>query len=558
MFPMRRFIILISALTVLFSCNSSQEFNYKALNRQASEEYLTTIRCSADNGPFWNAFSDKFIYAPAFDFPEASGAAEYLFSVRFIDDIYKFPVPSGYYTSGVCQFPSLEQIRADFDNNSGKGEWSFKASSPKATLAPIWNEIKVGNVVLKVDALDGNGNVLKTVGGREFLRDFPFNGPYYGQARSYREAAVRALIFTHSQNFVAYWHDHDIPDPSYSLHGYVCKIVGSTVRNEVMLMKLVPSYTDDCLDIARKAADFMIAAAQAPGTPLAYFPPTYIKGYHGTADAYYGQTMGMEAADAAYAFLDLYDVCGDRKYYDQALGIARTYCRIQAEDGSVPIKMYIETGEPVNSIKATPISMFLLFRRFDKQYGVREFRDALDKGEKWMYESALSSFDMTGQFEDVDIRNLHPFQNLCNETYGGYATYLFDRDGCTSTDIETAKELLSLAEDQFVHWDVLAKADGTKEGTVPCVYEQYQYRTPIDASAEMVGGAFLSEYKVTGDKLALAKARALADALTRAQSPRTGLCNTYFRYDPMAGNDYWLNCNLRSALFFAEMAEIFE
>ena len=555
---MRRLFFIIPALAVLYSCSPDSDFDYRALNRKASDEYLTTIRCSEDNGPFWNRFADKFIYAPAFDFPEFDGAAGYLFTVRFVDDVYRVPVPSRDYTNGKAPRPGIERIEALFAENAGKGEWSFKASSPKASLAPIWNDIEVGNVILKVDALDKDGKAIGTVGGFEFLRDFPFEGPYYGQARSYREAAQLALLHTHCQEFVRYWLDHDYPDPSYSLNGYVCKIVGSTVRNEVKLMELLPSLREDCLAIARKAADFMISAAQAPGTPLAYFPPTYYKDYHAITTRYAGQTMGMEAAGAAIDLLDLYDACGDERYYEQALGIARTYCRIQAEDGSVPIKMYIETAEPVNGVKATLFRMLDLFRRFDKQYGVTEFRDALARGDGWMRGKVADSFDLTGQFEDVDVRDLQPFQNLCNATYGGFASYLFGLEDCSRSDIAVASEMLALAEDQFVHWDLLEKSDGTREGTSPCVYEQYQYKTPIDASAVCVGGAFLAKYKVTGDKLALAKAKALADALTRAQDPRTGLVNTYFRYDANARDFYWLNCNLSSAMFLLKMSEILE
>jgi len=555
---MRRIILFITAAFVLAACTSKQEFDFDALNRQAGEEYLQTIRCSEENGPFWNVFADKFIYAPAFDFPKEAGAEKYKFSIRYIDNIYRTPIPSRDYLNGKNPRPSLTRINEIYDSNAGKGEWTFEAYSPKVSLAPVWNEITVGNVILKVEALDKERKVIETVGGLEFLRDFPFSGPYFTQARSYSEAARRALIYNHEQSFTKFWLENDYPDPAYILNGYVCKILGATIKSETKLMQLIPSYREECLAIARKVADFMIRVAQAPGTPLEYFPPTYYPGYIGLAESFVKETMGMEAAVAADAFLDLYDACEDRKYYDQAIGIARTYCRIQAEDGSVPIKLFIETGEAVNDVKATPINMLGLFRRFEKQYGITEFRDALAKGEEWMYETAFNTFYLTGQFEDQDVRDLQPFQNLCNASSGGYATYLLERDNRTATDLKIAKEMLALAEDQFVHWDVLAKADGTKEGTTPCVYEQYEYKTPIDASAVQLGKAFFDEYQASGDKLALAKAKALADALTRAQDPRTGLFNTYFRYDTRAGGNYWLNCNLASALFIGEIADFFE
>lgn len=552
---MRKLLLTVSAIAMVASCAPLQEGGYEKLNQRASEEYLTTIRCSQDDGPFWNQFADKFIYAPAFDFPEAPGAELYRFTVRFIDDIYRTPVPSHDYTNGRHPLPTLDETIGTFNQSEGNPEWSFTAASPKSSLAPIWNDVTVGNVVLKVDALDKDGSVMTIVGGREFLRDFPFSGPYYGQARSYYEAAERALIYVHSQKFVRYWLDHDVPDPTYRQNGYVCKITGAIIKGEVLLASLVPALSEECLTIARNAADFMISAAQVPGTPLEYFPPTYYKEYNPVSIEYAGLTMGMEAAVAAWAFLDLYDATGEQKYYDQALGIARTYARIQDADGSVPIKMNITTGEPVNDVKATAYDMLNLFHRMDSQYGVTEFRHAHQIGSEWLYEHAMSTFDLTGQFEDVDVIGLEPFQNLCNATYGAYSQLLYERDESTQAERALAREMLALIEDQFVHWDVLADASGLKEGTTPCVYEQYRYRTPIDASAATVGGAFLAQFNATGDELALAKARALADALTRAQDPRTGLINTYFRYNPTAGlNDFWVNCNFHSARLLLDLA----
>ncbi len=554
---MRSLLLALATALAVASCTPLAENTMDRLNAQASKEYLSTIRCNQKNGPFWNAFADKFIYAPAFDFPEAPGARSYRYSIRFIDDLYRTPIPSHDYTNGKSPLPTLDELIVLFKENEGKPEWSFTSDSPKASLSPVWNDITVGNVVLRVDALDDGGNLLKTVGAKAFLRDFPFSGPYYGKARSYREAAVQALIYAHSRSFVRYFLDHDVPDPSYRQSGYVCKTTSAIIKGEVMLSTLVPSLKQECLAIARRAADFMISAAQAPGTPLEYFPPTYYKEYNPISIEYTGLTMGMEAAVAAWAYLDLFDATNERKYFDQALGIASTYSRIQGADGSVPIKMNIETAEAVNEIKATAYDLMDLYNRLENQYKVDTFHESLVKAERYLFDHALDSFDLTGQFEDVDVLGLEPFQNLCNATYGNYARYLYTREGSTEKERNLAKEMLSLVEDQFVHWDVLKDASGLKEGTTPCVYEQYRYRTPIDASVATVGSAFLSEYLATGDELALAKVTALADALTRAQDPRTGLINTYFRYNPTAGlNDFWINCNLASVKLLLRMSEL--
>ena len=137
---------------VLFAgCQNVPE--HEVLNAQATEEYLQPIRPGYEGrNPFWNKFAKKFIYAPTFDFPAAEGATAYRFTIR--------PAQENTITS-----------------------WTFTADTPTAPLSPVWNDITPGNVVLTVEAVDADGNVIKTVGERRFLRDFPFEGPYHDAVR---------------------------------------------------------------------------------------------------------------------------------------------------------------------------------------------------------------------------------------------------------------------------------------------------------------------------------------------------------------------------------------
>ena len=116
--------------TLLCGCCGSDcgtadaSLDYAAINAQAAEQYLRPIRPGYEGrNPFWNGFAKKFIYAPAFDFDEVAGAANYRFTV----------VPLG------------EETQAS---------WSFTADSPKAALTPVWGEIPVGRVRLTVEGLD--------------------------------------------------------------------------------------------------------------------------------------------------------------------------------------------------------------------------------------------------------------------------------------------------------------------------------------------------------------------------------------------------------------------
>ena len=79
---MKRLMIAALLSGALFAgCQAVSET--ERLNAQAAEEYLQPIRPGYEGrNPFWNKFAKKFIYAPAFDFPEVEGAVAYKFTVK--------------------------------------------------------------------------------------------------------------------------------------------------------------------------------------------------------------------------------------------------------------------------------------------------------------------------------------------------------------------------------------------------------------------------------------------------------------------------------------------
>lgn len=236
--------------------------------------------------------------------------------------------------------------------------WSFEADSPQQSLAPVWNDIPAGRVRVTAEGLDASGRVLGKAGEREFLRDFPFRPPYNGNVRPYAEAARMAALYIHELPAIRRWLTAAEPDMTYRHNTYACKIVGATIQLEVLVAKLLPAHREEALAIARNAARFLMDRSRPEGDPLAFFPPTYYSDLISSSRAENrGKTMTMEACAAGNAFLDLYDATGDRICYDRALAIAETYSRLQHADGSFPIKVDFETGEPVNGCKAmlTPV-----------------------------------------------------------------------------------------------------------------------------------------------------------------------------------------------------------
>ena len=507
---MRKIAILASLpLIILAGCRGSV---YNRLNKQAESEYLQPVRpASEGRNPCWNKFAKKFMYAPAFEVPSVPGADKYRFTVKGAD-----------------------------------GSWSFFSDRSDADLSPIWNQIPPSNVDLVVEAL--TGDTADTVYTRSFLRDFPFDGPYNGPVRSYKEAAIRAALYNHLMPQIQNWRSNTVPDMSLWTNTYPCKIIGATIRNECLVARLLPERKENALEVARSAAAFLIAQSRPEGDPLAFFPPTYYLDTQASGEEQnQGKTMTMEATYAGNAFLDLYDVTGEKEWLERAVEIGRTYVRLQREDGSLPVKVDFASGEPVNEAKALLHPLLRYFQRLE-EYSSGEFSQAMAKAERWMDEEAMERFEMSGQFEDVNVLGLEPYQNLTNCTAAPYASYLLDKKTISESDISNAIDLIRFSEDQFVHWDYAdTTADGFHKFNAPCVHEQYKYEMPVDNSSCNVANAWLDLYEVTGDLLALAKAKALIDNITIQQNAQNGKIPTMFNWrSPDYNEGYWMNCSYTS------------
>lgn len=534
-------LILAAALAIAPCCTKTDSPDFEKLNSRAAKEYLVPVRPGYEGRqPFWNTYATKFIFAPAFDFAEVEGAAEYRFDIYHNCGFWEEDERLSYKEAHM-----VPQAIAETLPEGAKPLVSFVADSPKSPLSPVWNDIPVGKVTLLVTALDASGKDLGYSGGKRFFRDFPFCGPYNTPVRPAKEVATMALIFIHSIPGVANWENSRECDLSYKRNTYPSKIVSATIRCELMLGELIPEYKESCLKRARNAAAFLISVSRPEGSALEYFTPTYYKDLSASKfDWNLGKTMMMEPVESAMAFLDLYDATQEEQYLDRALKIVGTYKRLQAPDGSLPVKVDFETGEPVNGAKASLTPLLGLLRRLERQYGITEFKEARLLSEKWMKEEQLEKLDFTGQFEDITVLDLDAYQNLTNCTVAPYVTYIMDSDEVSAKDIADARELMDFCEDQFVHWDCLRTETGLRPMITPCTLEQYHFRAPIDDSAANMVEGWLGLYEKTGDELILEKAKAMASSFSIAQNTLSGRLPTY--WSTFENYVVWANCTLIS------------
>ena len=530
---MRKSLLVITAFTLLCmaGCKPAVKgltfLDYEVLNQQAAQEYLQPVHPGGrPDVPFWNKYSFKFTYAPAFDFDDVEGAAAYVFSAA-----------------------------------GGDTTLFFTSDTPRSALTPIWGELPFGEINLNVQAIDAEREPVGEPQTRRFTKDYPFIGPYEAVSDDYFGAALRAAEYIHNCPIGQLWLVNGEPNLGYRFNCYACKIWSATVQCECFLAANEPAIKGDALKIAKAAAGALMKYSRPAEEPLAYFPPTYFRGAEGEGntgvlDRNQESTMFVEAVCAAKALLDLYDITKDKQYFDFACRIAETYRKTQAEDGSWPMKVNYYTGEPTIPAPCMPTTILQLAQRLKDQYKVKGFEDMVARSEAWLWANTLSTFNFNGQFEDVQVEDHEPFQDLTNCVAVDCIDYLLAKAKPTEEEVKTCFEMARFTEDQFTLWnsplgDVYS--DSNRE-RIPFVYEQFDFQVPVDHSTAGVAMAWMRVYEHTGDLLALAKAKALVDSLVKVQ--KESGCIPTVMHNMEDCNDIWANCTYQSITALMRFAEL--
>ncbi|HEY0668964.1 MAG TPA: hypothetical protein VGD22_12340 [Sphingobacteriaceae bacterium] len=477
--------------------------------------------------PFWNQHAKRFIFAPAFDFKPVKNAVKYSYKVT--------------------------------SEKNGK-IYSFEDNVPYAPLSPVWASVPVGDVEIKVIGISAGGDSLGIAGQRKTYRAAPFNGIYHTPAMSYGQSAMKALENLLDEDYVKYWLENKKPDMGYTNYKYPAKIYSALVIGAITQARLKPNTAEakKAIELARIVADFMMDLRYKPGTAWEHFVPTYY-GKKFPADKPHMHPINnftIMGVDAGYAFLDMFDYTGDKKYLDAAKLIAQTYLKNQMENGSWYQFVNHETNAPVAKNIAIPTSVINYFDRLSSDYKVKGLENATKKAFNYIMLNPVKTYDWQGQFEDVYARP--PFVNLSREQSCDLAIYLLNNGKDNPENIKLAEELIRFSEDQFVIWEqprrktVPHKNEGRnpENWITPSVQEQYVFWYPVGRAAGIMVDTYWHAYNVTKNDMYLAKAKSLANSFVMVQKEHDGDYPTFFTKYKLP---LWLNSSVYPAKILMEL-----
>lgn len=507
---------------------------------QALDEYNSgsnVIRQGGINGrPFWNVHASQFMYVPAFLFPVIPGAREYIYSA------------------------------VDCNGN----RHSFTSDIPTAPLTPIWKDLAVGLVELKVEAIHKNTGKVYLAGARTFYKMAPFPGreALPPRACSYRECAIKAFRFVLFDPMTRYWLEHGVPKPDYYHNVYPSKMISSIILAMTAYARIEPEHAGDAIQLAKNAADYLLSITYGEESLLAGLPPTFsFKGLikeivdenAAAADGRKDTVMLIYPAMVGNAYLRLAEVTGDQKYFEAASRIAAYYQKTVLPNGSWYLLISEKTGKQESENCCSSFAILDFLHEFYARTGEEIYRQLEQNYFSYIKKMRFDNYSWEGQFEDSLLSS--NYENLSHYDANSMQAYIVKNMPDDPEMLKEAEELMRFAEDQFVTWGDFAEWNPNRvpgeRWYSPAAMEQYKWHVPIDASTCTVMNAFLNMYHATGKQLYLEKACALGDSVTRMQNPETGVVPTHWMTTDCSTvlKNFWLNCHIETAFCMMTLAK---
>ena len=495
--------------------------------QQALQESLIPIHAGIpEKIPFWNTYSMRFIYAPAFEFRSIADCGSYRFRALSF---------------------------------SSKQEYTFCATTPWASLSPIWENIPVGETFLTVEALDPDGNPVALSGERKFYRAAVFDSPCNIPKKDYNNSSKKVLQYIFNLDSVQSWLREKTPDPKYTLYCYPSKSITAVIEAMILYAQQEPQNHTKAMQIAERAADYLISQSEPENAPLAFWPPTYA-GDELTAKHNKGKIMTSINAKTGQVYLDLYDATGKEKYLEAAKGIANTFQKTQLPSGTWYTKMLTDGGRPDVRNLSIPIEIITFLDRMVKQHNCTKYQESTNQALEWILVHPVKTYNWEGQFEDVNPGNAYKEMSLPIPSFT--AVYLLQHADENPEYIPMAEDIIRFVEDQFIVWKTplpyAQRGETTRTWHTPSALEQYSCYTPISSCVANAAIMFETAYEVTHKKMYRAKARTLANSLIAKQNADGYIPTGWDTCPPTRIKYWWVNSAVYDAIMLGDLGKKFE
>ena len=227
----------------------------------------------------------------------------------------------------------------------------------------------------------------------------------------------------------------------------------------VYYSRLEPKEAGNALELARRAADYLLSISFGKGHPLEGLPPTYsfegldaeaVNRVAPAAKDCVGTMMMIYPVSAAIAYLTLADATGDNKYFDAALKIAEYYKKTVLPSGSWYLLYDCESGKPLKDNVCVDFKFVNFFHMLYEKTKDACWHELEIGCYKYITERCLSTYNWEGQFEDVAVSG--NYRNLTHFTANNLIMYVSKNLRDDEVMTEEAKDLIRFVEDQFVVW----------------------------------------------------------------------------------------------------------
>jgi predicted GH43/DUF377 family glycosyl hydrolase len=162
-------------------------------------------------------------------------------------------------------------------------------------------------------------------------------------------------------------------------------------------------YSDDRLNLqcAKDLADWNIAHSTSLSYPYGGMPySTFNKGKPGGfVDGV--AIMTDKAAVMTLAYLRLFSLSGEKKYFDASYTIAKKLSENQLPEGNWPFRVDPETRAVREQYTSSIIYAVQLFEAIDRAEGKNTFQNSRDRAFGWLMKNPVETMKWCGYYEDI-------------------------------------------------------------------------------------------------------------------------------------------------------------